>query len=381
MRRSDHFKLGIFVLVGTFLFLVVVLVLGGGDLFRDRYRFETYMDEAVNGLSIGSPVKYRGVDVGSVTDIGFVTGRYVDFESSEHRYVYVAFEMDTDSFEGRNKAEMREGLADDITRGLRVRPISQGLTGQLFLSVDYLPPAANPLLPITWEPKRFYIPAAPSTLSRLEAAATSVADALDGLEKDVVARFMNALTNATESLGVFLETADAKDIGSLVQDNLNQTRQMFANINRLLSSPALEHIVPEVQHLLAGANELMDRSKEDVVKLLADAAVAAEGLAGATARLNELMDHPGVREGLDRLPESFAAANNAILEFEAATARFHDAMARINNLVADQQLTIREILESVRVMAQNLREFSEEAKRNPSGVLFGEPPQRVLPGE
>ena len=381
MRRSDHYKLGIFVLVGAFLFLVVVLVLGGGNLFRSTFRFETYLDEAVNGLAVGSQVTYRGVDVGNVVEIGFVTGRYVDFETSDHRYVYVAFEMDTDAFKGRNEEEMVAGLAADIERGLRVRPISQGLTGQLSLGIDYLSPGSNPIPEISWEPEYFYIPAAPSTLSRLEAAATSVAEAMDGLEKDVVSRFMNALTNATENLGVFLETADAKTIGLLVQDNLNQTEEMFANINRLLSSPELEHIVPEIQHLLAGANEIMDRSKEDVVRLLAESADAAEGVASATARLNEILDDPGIKEGLDRLPESFAAANSAIREFEAATAKFHDAMARINNLVADQQLTVREILDSIRVMAQNMREFSEEAKRNPSGVLFGEPPQHVLPGE
>ncbi len=381
MRRSDHYKLGIFVLVGAFLFLVVVLVLGGGNFFRSTQRFETYLDEAVNGLAVGSPVTYRGVDVGNVVEIGFITGRYVDFNDSEQRYVYVAFEMDADVLEGGNAKEMRAALAKDIERGLRVRPISQGLTGQLFLGIDYLPPLSNPVLPITWEPRHPYIPAAASTLSRLEAAVTSVSEAMGGLEKDVVSRFMNALTNATENLGVFLETADAKTIGLLVQDNLSQTEEMFANINRLLSSPALEHIVPEIQHLLAGANEIVDRSKEDVIVLLAEGAKAAESVAQATGRLNELLDDPAMEEGLARMPESFAAANSAIREFEAATAKFHDAMARINNLVADQQLTVRSILDSIRVMAENLREFSEEAKRNPSGILFGEPPEHVVPGE
>ena len=41
--------------------VVGVVVLGGGALFRRTVIFETYLQESVQGLDIGSPVRYRGV--------------------------------------------------------------------------------------------------------------------------------------------------------------------------------------------------------------------------------------------------------------------------------------------------------------------------------
>ena len=59
-----------FVLVGAVLLAVaVVVILGGGRLLTPRNAFVMYFDGSVAGLQIGAPVNFRGVRIGSVSDI------------------------------------------------------------------------------------------------------------------------------------------------------------------------------------------------------------------------------------------------------------------------------------------------------------------------
>ena len=61
--------------LGLFLVLVLVVVLATAMLFIQRVRsrsviaFVTYTTENVSGLDVSSPVRYRGVPLGRVTDL------------------------------------------------------------------------------------------------------------------------------------------------------------------------------------------------------------------------------------------------------------------------------------------------------------------------
>ena len=75
-EQASYTRLGAFVLAGVALVVAAVVVFGGG-LFRQRgVVIETYFDEAVQGLEVGAPVKYRGVRVGSVIEIGLAQDVY-----------------------------------------------------------------------------------------------------------------------------------------------------------------------------------------------------------------------------------------------------------------------------------------------------------------
>src|ERR1700745_789147 len=64
-----HYRLGLFVVVSILTVAVLLFILGGRKLFQPTYTFETYFDEAVAGLKIGAPLRYRGVPLGEVTEI------------------------------------------------------------------------------------------------------------------------------------------------------------------------------------------------------------------------------------------------------------------------------------------------------------------------
>ena len=80
--RSTEFKVGVFVLVSVALGLGSVIALGSGSMFKETATIETSTTDSVNGLQLGSPVKYRGVPIGEVTAIAFAD-RYYNEEGTD----------------------------------------------------------------------------------------------------------------------------------------------------------------------------------------------------------------------------------------------------------------------------------------------------------
>ena len=69
--RANYFKIGLFVIAAAAIAITSVVYMGAGALFRKKLLMETYIDESVQGLEIGSAVRYRGVKIGAVDKIDF----------------------------------------------------------------------------------------------------------------------------------------------------------------------------------------------------------------------------------------------------------------------------------------------------------------------
>ncbi len=69
-NRAQKIRLGIFTIICLALLLVIIGFFSAPGLFekKDHY-YIAFHDIPVSGLQVGSPVKYLGIDVGSVTDI------------------------------------------------------------------------------------------------------------------------------------------------------------------------------------------------------------------------------------------------------------------------------------------------------------------------
>ena len=61
--EARYFRVGLFVFVGLAAIAGTALVLGGRSFFAEKVTFETYFEESVQGLEVGSPVKLRGVGI------------------------------------------------------------------------------------------------------------------------------------------------------------------------------------------------------------------------------------------------------------------------------------------------------------------------------
>lgn len=375
IRGSDYFKLGLFVIGGVVLLLVVLFALGAGKLFQRTYQMETYINESVNGLEVGTAVKFRGVRVGSVSEIGFVSGKYGQ-RASGYRYVYVLCTLDKDLFGTMGPHSARDQADTEVAHGLRARTISQGLTGQLFLGLDYVDPVQNPLLPIEWEPASIYIPAAPSTLSKVEQAVLGISNTLTDLEKAELPEAVKSFRRFADSASTFLESTDSKGMGIKLSATLDQTHKLLARINVLLADPAAETILPQASQAFAGINKVVQQAGPDTVQLVRDSKELVASLKISAKALETVLDNPETKRQLAEIPGALQQARETVTEVRSAAKRLNAVLGRVEQLTAAQQANVEGILEGARGLVDNLRELTGEAKRYPAGMLFGPPPDK-----
>ena len=108
-----------------------------GRLFRETHPFVLYFEGSVNGLDPGAPVKFKGVEVGSVKRI------MVRFEQTAGDVsIPVFIELDAEKLARAGvQAEFTSDAIQSADRpGLRARLEAQSLvTGLLFVNLDYFP--------------------------------------------------------------------------------------------------------------------------------------------------------------------------------------------------------------------------------------------------
>src|SRR6266581_5742914 len=163
MEKLSYFKIGIFVISAVVIGVIGVVVLGAGAIFQKKSIVETYIDESVQGLDVGSPVKFRGVPVGRVEQISLTSAEY----ATKREYVVVRMSISSNMFQFQVNDPKSEQLKEALDRGFRIRIAPQGLTGVAYLEADYLDPERNPPLEIDWRPDYPYIPSATSRILQL----------------------------------------------------------------------------------------------------------------------------------------------------------------------------------------------------------------------
>ena len=178
-RKSRDVKIGLFVLAAAGLLVAGLLAFGLRDAFRPHYYFETYVPGEVSGLSVGSPVLLSGVPIGKVKQITFSWMEYPDYRS---RYVVVVGEVSPVISQEMNRAERDKFVEAEIGHGLRARIQSQGVTGTSVVALEYLDPKRHPPLSVPWQPKRLYIPSAPSQFRDIVQQVQTTLDKLSAVD-------------------------------------------------------------------------------------------------------------------------------------------------------------------------------------------------------
>ena len=143
MQKNKTYKMvGLFVLTGFLVFSAIIFHYVIKKFTSDDSQYVVlYFEESIQGLSVGSSVVFKGVEVGQVAKISLVT----NLQNGTFKMpVFITFKQNR-SFQmkdGNKDASAEEILHSLIEKGLRARLISANyLTGQLMIELDMDPSA------------------------------------------------------------------------------------------------------------------------------------------------------------------------------------------------------------------------------------------------
>ena len=344
MEKLSYFKIGIFVITAIVIGMIGVVVLGVGTIFQKRSLIETYIDESVQGLDVGSPVKFRGVPVGRVEEISLTSAVY----STRRQYVLVRISISSNMFQFPVNDPNSPALKSELERGFRVRLAAQGLTGVAYLETDYLDPERNPPLEIDWQP---YYPYIPSTRSRITQLSEAIERILQNFGDINIPQLTGSIEKSLGAMTKLAESANLEKIGTQANTLLTEVRETNRQINALVASPELKSALADASATAGRARQLIERAEKPVNQMLADLPQAAESMNRLVKRLDAVSND---------LPET--------------SAQLRQTLQRLNRLVASQQRDIEKTMENLRGISDNMKEITDNSKKYPSQVLFGAPP-------
>jgi paraquat-inducible protein B len=141
-KHGSPAVVGGFVVAALTLLAVAVLALGAGRVFRTRAHVIAYFEDSVGGLDVGAPVRFRGIEIGTVKDVRIdMTGVALD---PRHVRLPVLLEIDEDRLrsEGARFVNLRDPqvIQQLVGDGLRASLATESLVGGTrYVDLDFRP--------------------------------------------------------------------------------------------------------------------------------------------------------------------------------------------------------------------------------------------------
>ena len=254
----NRLRAGIFVALTLLLFLLMLFYFGLSQIFVRKTVVSSCFAESVQGLSVGSEVKYQGVKVGSVRKITIL---------AKEKLIQVDMAIELDHFRGigdldgfeESENSFRKFIEEDINHGLRCRLEFAGITGMKYVSFDYY---VKPGLPVAVAPVTIRETGAiyiPSTTSPFKDIMVAMTRSLDRLSKVNFEGIFDEVEDVLKELNATLSAPEIKTTMqnvAKITDNLENTA---SSLNRVLSEKRMDEMVDKVNKNLDGVGELVQK--------------------------------------------------------------------------------------------------------------------------
>ena len=194
--------------------------------FTEKLPFLVFFDGSVRGLRVGAPVEFRGITVGTVTDITLEFDREankilipvtIDIEPQRIIPSVTKEELQRSNYQGM-KALVAQGLRAQLQTG-------NLLTGELFVDLTF-PAGAEPAQLDLSGPVPV-IPSVPATLEALQASVTGILNKISALP---IEQLIGSLNQVVQGLDQIVNSPDLQRAAADAGPALNDLRQIIAKL-------------------------------------------------------------------------------------------------------------------------------------------------------
>lgn len=313
MSAKRNFYLGLFVVSGFALMVIAVFAFGVASFLRPKAQLATCFSESVQGLDVGSPVKYKGVPIGAVKKIT------LDMDA-QLIMVLMEVELDTLAFGGEYNKDGEELFAafirNGIAGGLRCHLEYSGITGMKYIEMDYMASGKHsgeleppPQLAGAF-PGVGYLPSTPSAIS-------DMLTTLNASLENIASIDFNSIGESLDANLVQLEKLLADPGVPVIVDNLRQTSANMAEFTNTLN--------------VALTQETINGMTGGMTALLNDLSRASEKITAEveSARVGEVSE--ALQEAMEKLQETQRPLLHSLEQFDAAVDGFDLLVRQLSN--------------------------------------------------
>ena len=343
--------IGAFVVGGIALVVAGVLFFGGGKVFQEKTPYVIFFESSVQGLNVGAPVVFRGVQVGQVAK---VEALYNPTQATIHIKVLVELVHGHVQVSAGGRQHSPQEAADILVQqGLRASLQLQSLvTGLLLVSLDFYPD--TPIKRLGLDPTYPELPAVPSQTEQLL-----------GNVRQVIA-----------------------ELGKLpLEALLAEAQGTLKRVNTLLDVPELKQALVSLHDLVIDARQLLKHTDAQVVPLGAKLAAAADAAHAAVVDAQKLFrDIDGqVAPLASSAKETLTTARGALGQAQKSLATLTDAatpalkqgeraLGSIASLAGYNSVAPNDLVHTLKVIeeaTQSIRALADMLQRNPEALLRG----------
>ena len=351
-KEANKTLIGVFVVGAIALAVVGITIFGSGKFFQDNPTYVMYFDGSINGLTVGSPVEFRGVKIGQVTEIkASFSPKNLDF------VIPVYVQIDNDSFDlvGEDRILPRfdkyEFYKPLIAKGLKAQlKVKSFITGQLFISVDFYPKLPTKYTKLdTRYPE---VPTIPSDMQQLMAT----------IQKIPFNAIADRLATAMEGIDKVVNSPE-------IDKGLKNINKIIMETNSLVS-----HIDAELKPLVANLAETSNSAKFAFTQA-GDLAVDLKGTSGAAkGAFTQAEKTLALKEGVPG--ELASGIREATVKASATLEQMHSTLAAYEQITegkASIGYDLRKSLVEIESAARAIRSLADYLERHPESILKGKP--------
>lgn len=304
--------------LGFFIVVVLIVVLATAVLFIQRLKSNaaigmvTYTREDVSGLDVSSPVRFRGVFIGRVTDVR------VDPRASVIEIDFDVFLDRLNTIGADIKAVRQITDIGGVFPRLRARIVGNPVTGEAYLLLDR-PENPPPPLELGFKSARPYVPMMSSTFAKIQDRLPELLDRADATLQtltEIVTRIPNSLDRNDRFLDNFEHRSD----------------QFFTNVEHIMQESQLPSLSADSRRFFTTTSGQMEQITSQIEQI--------------TSQIKDA-DFPGTTQSARDAADS-------------------------SRLAADD---LRRSLPAIRDSLEQMRELARYLEEQPESVVYGPRPQ------
>ena len=335
-KPANKTVIGIFVVGAIALAVIAIVVLGSGKLFKKTSAAVCYFEGSVGGLNVGAPVVFRGVKIGTVTEVAF---RFDPKKVSVTIPVFIELEQRR---KGVTKKETIETFKQLIDRGLKAQLEMQSIvTGQLQIALDFYPD--KPAKYVKADPDYFEIPTIQSPFQELTKK----------IEKIPIDEIFQKVLSAVEGIEKVVNSPEITETLHSINQAAKEIKPMASNLQETVKD--VRKLVQNVDNRIGPLASSIEGTVNDYGKLARDAGSKIDTLS------------LGLSDTIKEIQKAVSSIDKTLGEAQLTLAQARQTLAEDSTLSYE----IAETLEELQKGARSIRLLADGLKRQPESVIWG----------